>query len=133
MVQQAIADDDWEALADRIAFPIQFFTDGTSFVIHDREEYLQMVQDGYFINEIFNETYHFRQRIADADLSVFGSCVFGDTCLDHLVDFTCAGSEVTEDNLYITAFSIKTPLWPGKSLNDVYEYYASDVPPTPQV
>ncbi len=128
-VQKAIADGDWEALADRIAFPIQFFTDGYSFVIHDREEYLIMVQDGYFTNELFTETFQFQQRIADAPLDEYGSCVFGDTCLDHLIAFACYGNEAAEDNLYINAISVLTPFWPGRSAEDGY---APAVPPTPQ-
>ncbi len=123
-VQQAIASDDWEALADRIAFPLQFFTDHYSFVIHDREEYLGMVWDGYFTNELFTDTFRFKDRIADADPGVFGSCLYGDTCLNHMIAFACFGDQVTEENLKITAISVLTPFWPG---NDVQV-----VPPTPQ-
>ena len=123
-VQQAIVGDDWEALADRIAFPLQFFTDNYSFVIHDREEYLGMVRDGYFTNELFTDTFRFRDRIADADTSVFASCLYGNTCLDHLIAFTRVDSEPNQDNLRISAISVLTPFWPG---NDVQV-----VPPTPQ-
>ena len=111
-IQQAIINDNWETLADRIAFPIQFFTINYSFVIHDREEFLKMVQDEYFTSPFFEETFGFHQRITEADPTVFGSCVYGNTCLGHLIAFTCAGNTVTEDNLYITAFSVVTPLWP---------------------
>lgn len=123
-VQEAISSDDWAALADRIAFPIQFFLENGSFVIHDREEYLQMVENGYFTSELFADTYRFKERIAADDLSEFGSCVFGDTCLSHLIAFSCFGNQVTEENLKITAISVLTPFWPG---NDVLV-----VPPTPQ-
>ena len=123
-VQQAIVDDDWEALADRIAFPLQFFTDNNSFVIHDREEYMQMARDGYFMNELFTDTFRFRDRIANADTSEYGSCVFGNTCLDHLIAFANFGNEPTSENLKIRAISVLTPFWPG---NDVQV-----VPPTPQ-
>jgi hypothetical protein len=123
-VQQAIVGDDWEALADRIAFPLQFFTDNYSFVIHDREEYMQMARDGYFMNELFTDTFRFRDRIANADTSEYGSCLFGETCLDHMIAFSCYGNEVKEDNLMISAISVLTPFWPG---NDVQV-----VPPTPQ-
>ena len=128
VVQQAIADDDWGTLATWIAFPVQFFTDGYSFVIHDRAEYMQMVQDGYFTNELFTDTFQFRRRIADADPTVFGSCVFGETCLDHMIAVACYGGEVTEDSLMINAISVKTPFWPGRS----EAAYAEAVPPTPQ-
>ena len=117
-VQQAIVNDDWEALADRIRFPIQFFTDGYSFVIHDREEYMRMAQDEYFTSPSFEEIFGFHQRIADADLSVFASCAFGETCLDHMIAFACVGNNVTEDNLKITAISVVTPLWPGRSMSE---------------
>ena len=123
-VQEAISSDDWAALADRITFPIQFFLENGSFVIHDREEYLQMVENGYFTSELFADTYRFKERIAADDLSEFGSCVFGDTCLSHLIAFSCFGNQVTEENLKITAISVLTPFWPG---NDVLV-----VPPTPQ-
>jgi len=124
-VQQAIVSDDWAALADRIAFPLQFFTDHYSFVIHDREEYLGMVEDGYFMNELFTDTFRFRERIADADTSSYGSCVFGNTCLDHRIAFTLTGTEPTAENIQITAISVKEPFWPGQA-------YAEAVPPTPQ-
>ena len=113
-VQQAIANDDWEALADRIVFPVQVFTTNYSFTIHDREEYMQKARDGYFVNELFTDTFRFRDRIADADTSVFASCVFGNTCLDHLIAFTCPGNEITSDNLMISAISVVTPFWPGR-------------------
>ena len=124
-VQQAIVDGEWEALADKISFPLQFFTEGTSFVIHDREEYLSMVRDGYFTNQVFEELFRFRQRIADADTSVFASCLYGNTCLDHLIAFARVGDEPEQENLQISAISVVTPLWPGRA-------YAQAVPPTPQ-
>ena len=129
-IQQAIVNDDWEALADRIAFPIQFFTTNYSFVIHDREEYLKMVQDGYFTSPFFEETFGFHQRISETDPTVFGSCVYGNTCLGHLIAFTSAGNTATEDNLYITAISVVTPLWPGVSVTEAQAQ--AQVPPTPQ-
>ena len=130
-IQQAIVNDDWEALADRIAFPIQFFTTNYSFVIHNREEYLQMVQNGYFTSPFFEETFGFHQRISEADPTVFGSCVYGNTCLGHLIAFTSAGNTATEDNLYITAISVITPLWPGVSVAEAQAQ--AQVPPTPQL
>ena len=128
-VQRAIAVGDWEALADRISFPLQFFTDHYSFVIHDREEYMGMVRDGYFTNELFNDTFEFPQRVADADASVFGSCVFGITCLDHLIAFVDFGGKSAEDDLKIRAVSVLTPLWPGGTDGTGY---VQAVPPTPQ-
>ena len=95
--------DDWEALADRIAFPIQFFTTNYSFVIHNREEYLQKL-------------FGFHQRISEADPTVFGSCVYGFTCLDHLIVFSTFGDPAVEENLKITAISVVTPLWPEVSV-----------------
>ena len=124
-VQKAIVDGDWEALTDKIAFPLQFFTDGVSFVIHDREEYLSMVREGYFTNQVFEEIYRFRQRIADADTSVFASCLYGNTCLDHLIAFARVDGEPKQDNLRINAISVVTALWPGQA-------YVQAVPPTPQ-
>ena len=131
-VREMITKSDWEGLSLRIAFPIQFFTDGYSFVIHDREEFLRMAQDGYFTNDVFSNTYHFQQRIADADPNTFGSCIFGDTCLDHMIAFICLDNEVTEDSLYINAISVVTPLWPGRSDDNDYAAAEPYVPPTPQ-
>lgn len=112
-VQQLIAADDWEALADRIAFPLQFFTDHYSFVIQDRDEYLSYVRDGYFTNEVFERQFRFRQRIADADPGEFGSCLLGNTCLDHLIAFTAFDGDIQTGTLKIRAISVKTPFWPG--------------------
>ena len=128
VVQQAIANDGWASLATWLAFPVQFFTSNYSFVIHDRAQYMQMVQDGYFTNELVTDTFKFRQRIADADPTVFGSCVFGETCLEHLIAVACYGGEVTEDNLMINAISVKTPLWPGRGEAASVQL----IPPTPE-
>ena len=91
-----------------------------------------MAQDGYFTNDVFSNTYHFQQRIADADPNTFGSCIFGDTCLDHMIAFICLDNEVTEDSLYINAISVVTPLWPGRSDDNDYAAAEPYVPPTPQ-
>lgn len=131
-IQRMIANDEWEALADRIAFPIQFFTTGYSFVIHDREGYMRMVQNGYFTADGFNERFGFRQRIAEADPTVFGSCLFGNTCLDHLIAFSGVYDEDTEASLKITAISVVTPLWPGRDPALGNGELPSYVPVTPE-
>ena len=113
-VQQAIVNDDWETLADRMAFPLQFFTIDYSFVIHDRGEYLNMIRDGYFTSPFFEETFGFHQRIANANTTEYGSCLFGNTCLDHMIAFAVTGNEPTVENLKITAVSVVTPFWPGR-------------------
>ena len=125
-VQQAIADGDWEALADRIAFPIQFFDETYSYVIHDREEFLDMVPQGDFEGILFSDA--FRKRIADASVEEYGSCVFGATCLDHLIAFAGYGMDNTENDYRINAISISTPLWPGRGESDPVLV----VPPTPE-
>ena len=127
-VKRDIAANDWEALADRIAFPLQFFTDDSSFMIRDREEYMGLVNDGYFTNDYITRTLRFQERIAAADVTEFGACIFGDTCLEHLIAFACSGSEVTEDNLKIRAISVSSPFWPGSPTGNGY---ALAVPPTP--
>ena len=129
-VQQAIADGNWEALADRMAFPVQVYVSGQSFPISSREVFLDAFSDEnftQFIQSTFNED--FRKLIASDDLSEFGNCVFGETCLDHRIAFACAGNRVAEDNLFITAISFDGPLWPGRG---AYVQVLPDVPPTPQ-
>ena len=88
-----------------------------------------MVQDGYFTNELFTDTFRFKERIAADDLSEFGACSFGDTCLNHLIAFSYFGDQVTEENLKITAISVLTPFWPGQPAGDGYVQF---VPPTPE-
>ena len=78
---------------------------------------------------MFDEMFPFRQLVKEADPTVFGSCVFGNTCLDHMVAFACYGDTAAEDNLYITAMSFVTPLWPGRPVSDAY---VQAVPPTPE-
>ena len=129
-VQKSITEGDWEALADRIAFPVQIFVNGQSFPISSREIFLDSFSDenfDRFIQSTFNED--FRKLIASDDLSEFGNCVFGETCLDHRIAFACAGNRVAEDNLFITAISFDGPLWPGRG---AYVQVLPDVPPTPQ-
>ena len=125
-VQQAIADGDWEALADRIAFPIQFFDETYSYVIHDREEFLDMVPQDDFEGVVFPDA--FRERIGNASIEEYGSCVFGVTCLDHLIAFAGFGNDNTENDYRIRAISISTPLWPGRGESDPVLV----VPPTPE-
>ena len=129
-VQKAIADGNWEALADRMAFPVQVYVSGQSFPISSREVFLDAFSDEnftQFIQSTFNED--FRKLIASDDLSEFGECVFGETCLDHRIAFACAGNRVAEDNLFIMAISFDGPLWPGRG---AYVQVLPDVPPTPQ-
>ena len=125
-VQQAIADGDWEALADRIAFPIQFFDETYSYVIHDRDEFLDMVPQDDFEGVVFPDA--FRERIGNASIEEYGSCVFGVTCLDHLIAFAGFGNDNTENDYRIRAISISTPLWPGRGESDPVLV----VPPTPE-
>ena len=122
-VQQAIVDGDWEALADRISFPFQFFDETYSYVIHDRAEFLEMVPREGFENSLFSDG--FRQRIGNASAEEYGQCVFGVTCLDHLIAFAGLGQDNSDTDYRIRAISISTPLWPGRN-------YVEAVPPSPQ-
>ena len=122
-VQKAFADGDWEALADRISFPLQLFLDGYSITVPDREAFLN-VKDELTGESPF--TPRVRERIANAPLEEFGQCLYGNTCCDHLIAVACAGNDLRVDNLYVTAISTTTPLWPGR------DPYVSAVPPTPQ-
>ena len=90
---------------------------------------LKMVDDGYFSSPFFEETFDFTRQIAEADPSVFGSCVFGWTCLDGRFAFANLGFDDSLDDLRIGAISVLTPLWPGRPAD---EAYAEAVPPTPQ-
>ena len=117
-VQKALADGDWEALADRIGFPIQFFDDGYSFVIHDRAEFLDMVPRGDFEGVLFSDA--FRERIAAASVEECGQCIFGATCLDHLIAFAGFGMDNTDTDYRIRAISNTTPLWPGRAQDPNY-------------
>ena len=110
-VQQLVADGDWEALADRVSYPLQLFAGGSSYILRDRQAFLDSLADENFMNNAFNDS--FRQRVAAASTEEYGASVFGTTCLDHLFAFACCGTQITEENLYITAISVSTPLWPG--------------------
>lgn len=72
-----------------------------------------MVADGYFMNELFTDTFRFRERIAEADTASYAACVFGNSCLDYMIAFTVTGTEPTVENIKITAISVKEPFWPG--------------------
>lgn len=122
-VQQAFVDGDWESLADKCSYPLPVFTQEYAFHLWTREEFMNSVGNENFMRNAFNEDY--RDRIAAADLAEFGDCTFGETTCGHLIAFSCYGEEVSEDNLFITAISLSTPFYPGRS-------YAEAVPPTPQ-
>ncbi|MBR4393904.1 MAG: right-handed parallel beta-helix repeat-containing protein [Oscillospiraceae bacterium] len=123
-VQKAFADGDWEALVDKISFPIQLFLDGYSITLADRDDFLN-VKDELTGKTPF--TSRVCERIANASLDEFGQCIYGNTCCDHLIAFACAGNDIRTDNLYITAISTTTPLWPGRAMNSNYV----QVVPTP--
>ena len=126
-VQKDFAGRDWESLADKIAFPIQFFVEGYSFVIHDRAEFLDMVPQSDFAGVLFSEEYC--ERMAMADLSERGGTIFGNTILDHMIAVSCFGDVMTEDTLKIRAISTATPLWPGRSMDVAAPYV--EVTPEP--
>ncbi|MCR5576672.1 MAG: right-handed parallel beta-helix repeat-containing protein [Oscillospiraceae bacterium] len=124
-VRQAIADGDWETLADKLNYPLNVFTEGYGFHLWTREEFMNSVGNENFMHNTFNEDY--RQRIADSSIVEIGNCVFGETFCDHMLAFSCFGDEVTEDTLKVTAISFAGPLWPGRS----EAAYVQAVPPTP--
>ena len=124
-VQQAIADGDWEALADQLSYPLPVFAKGRGFTIPSREQFLILSMDEEFMNTTFSEA--FRTTVAQADLAEFGDCVFGETFCDHRIAFSCYGTQVTEENLFVTCISADGPLWPGRSSG-----YVQTVPPTPE-
>ena len=107
-VQQAIADEDWESLAEKASFPLQVFSDGENYLIRDQEELIEGM------SSIFTE--RMRQRFADASLEEYGGCVFGTTCCDHLIAFACIGDPASESSYRVSAISLDLPLWPGRSM-----------------
>ena len=126
-VQRDFDEWNWPSLADKVAYPVQIFTDGYSFVIHDRAEFLDMVPQGDFEGVLFTEEYC--ERIAKAENTEIGSTVFGMTLLDHMIAATCFGDVLTEDNIRIRAISLVTPLWPGRP----FDVTSDALPvPTPQ-
>ena len=97
-----------------------------SYVIHDREEFMDMIPQGDFTGVLFTD--EFCDLITQAGVSEYGSCVFGNTVLDHRIAITCFGDQLTEDTLRIRAISFADPLYPGRAPED----YVQAVPPTPQ-
>ena len=132
-VQRDFDEWNWPALADKIAFPMQLFDDGYSYVIYSREDFLDMVPQGDFEGVLFSKEYC--ERIAKAGNSEYGQTVIGNTILDHMIAVMNFGDPMTEDTFRIRAISLKTPLWPGRPFDpatDALPYDAPPVPPTPQ-
>ena len=103
-VRKAFADKDWETLADKMLYPVQIFTPEYSFSVQTREEFTDSLgESGYMLDE-------YCAQIASADITEYGACAYGETTCDHLIAFTCYGSE---DEPHITAISLGTPFYPG--------------------
>ena len=132
-VQRDFDEWNWPALADKIAFPMQLFDDGYSYVIYSREDFLDMVPQGDFEGVLFSKEYC--ERIAKAGNSEYGQTVIGNTILDHMIAVMNFGDPMTQNSLRIRAISLKTPLWPGRPFDattDALPDNAPPVPPTPQ-
>ena len=102
-VQKLITDGNWEALADRISYPLTVFGDSDNYSIGSRKEFLDFGIDSVLTPRV-------RQRIADAELVEYGHSLFGNTCCDGLLAFVCAGNVNDPDAYFLNCISVATPL-----------------------
>ena len=130
-VQRDFDEWNWPSLADKVAYPVQVFVEDYSFVLHDREEFLECFGDENVIHYLTESGAI--ERIARAGNTESGSAVLGMTLLDHYIAATCFGDVLTQDNLRIRAISFASPLWPGRPFDATSDALPlPEVPPTPQ-
>ena len=130
-VQRDFDEWNWPSLADKVAYPVQVFVEDYSFVLHDREEFLECFGDENVIHYLTESGAI--ERIARAGNTESGSAVLGMTLLDHYIAAACFGDVLTEDNIRIRAISFASPLWPGRPFDAASDALPlPDVPPTPQ-
>ena len=120
-IRRLIADGDWETLADRLAYPFQYYVGGEGQQFYSKESFLKSVRNENFIRHVFNED--FRARVAAASLEEFGVCPYGETCCDHLIAITCVGNVSESENFRVSCISTSVKLWPG---NPAYTEMASE-------
>ena len=130
-VQRDFDEQNWPSLADKVAYPVQVFVEDYSFVLHDREEFLECFGAENVIHYLTESGAI--ERIARAGNTESGSAVLGMTLLDHYIAAACFGDVLTEDNIRIRAISFVSPLWPGRPFDAASDALPlPDVPPTPQ-
>lgn len=106
-VRSAVADGDWEKLADMIAFPLRVVdAAGGSREISDRAEFLAQA------DQLFPE--EFRQTVAAAPLDEFGGTIYGVTFCRHLLAFSFFVDETNTVKYLVTVISVREPLWTGE-------------------
>ena len=134
-VQRDFDERNWPSLADKVAYPVQVFVEDYSFVLHDREEFLDCFGDENVIRNLTESGGI--DRIARAGNTETGSTVLGMTLLDHYIACTSIGDVLTEDTFRIRAISFASPLWPGRPFDATRDALplpddAPPVPPTPE-
>ena len=102
-VQKLIADGDWEALSERLSYPLVIFGDADNYSIASRELFLDFGIDNLLSSEV-------RQRIADSSLTEYGHSLFGNTFCDGLLAFVCIGDPANADDYRLSCISTSTPL-----------------------
>ncbi|MCR5844015.1 MAG: right-handed parallel beta-helix repeat-containing protein, partial [Oscillospiraceae bacterium] len=117
-VQKAFAEQDWDALAAKIEFPLQLNRKDRYSMVQSAEDFHSMVHGS--INPFTPE---FCELIVNADLATYGASIFGSTFAAHRLAFSCVSDILrTADDLRITCISFDEPL---------YRYQAAQaLPPT---
>ena len=117
-VQKAFAEQDWDALAAKIEFPLQLNRKDRYSMVQSAEDFHSMVHGS--INPFTPE---FCELIVNADLATYGASIFGSTFAAHRLAFSCVSDILrTADDLRITCISLDEPL---------YRYQAAQaLPPT---
>ena len=102
-VQKLIAGGDWEALADRLSYPLMVFGNADNYSIGSREAFLDFGIDRVLTPVV-------RQQIADAALDEYGHSLLGNTFCDGLLAFVYAGNVNDADAYFLSSISAAAPL-----------------------
>ena len=116
-VQHDFAARDWNALADKMSYPVQIFNGLENFTIDSRDAFLSERLPAIL-------TPDFCELVANAELSSYGDSPFGNTFAAHRLAMACQGDQLrSAEDLKITCISVVAPLYQYK--------YNGSVPPTP--
>ncbi|MBR3474429.1 MAG: right-handed parallel beta-helix repeat-containing protein [Oscillospiraceae bacterium] len=128
-VQKALADGDWKALSERVAYPFHLFTADKTYTAEDAGEFLRLDLDALLTPE-------FRKQLSSMSLDSYEATSFGNSfCEGHLAfgaEFNVTndrqreifGSEYAPDTwLRLTAITVDIPFVDDRVPENLHVFY----------
>ena len=102
--QQMVAQGDWEALANKLIYPLPVFGEYGTYSFTDRADFLSADPDSVLTED-------FRLRVANASLETYGHSLFGNTFCDGYLAFVCVGDPGNSMDYRLSCISPAAPLF----------------------